>query len=351
MPTVNPPKMGITGAAQLPRVTIPFNDKKVKSNNNTVVRRFNRHIFGDLTKLSGATMKEIAAECNMDFIAFKRPQFFYEDDNSETQIVNPEKVAIINGNTGDYIGTVGTNYGLVQYIDALKFVEPMIEEGEASALYGTIVGKGRRAYLVLKTAEFMEPVPGERIECYFYVTAAHDGTSSVSIVPAPVRVANDSSFNWTKPIALKFKHSKHVMDRMARSRKTLSKVKEYWDHFEESFKLLGKVTVDNKDVETYLLDVFPNPKENPTRAENIRGKIEDLIRTEPSLQVPSLRGTLLQAYFAVIHYYDFYTIVKDTGKDEFTARVEAKMGPNASNAKDKAECLAMALDLAKTLGA
>jgi len=323
------------------------------------------HIFSKLTNLEGITdINEVAIKAGFDFTAVKRPQFWFEDDNGmmgaenfttvhEYQElfaklrVNPEMVSISNRDAnGSYLGTTGINYGVAQFKDVLAFTQHLVDEGEANYIHGGVTHGGARAFLVMKTAEFIEITPGDRVECYFYVSTAHNGKSSLSLIPAPLRLLNNTVLLVPGISVMKFKHSKHVNFHITQATKTIGKIRQYFDEFRDSFDKLATTALTDHIENTYLKLLYPDGKEKATRAENVRDKIKDIRRTEKSLQLPSVKNTLLGAYFAVCQYNDHYTNIRKTnGRDELSARIESRMSVNGTVAKKKAEALAFAFKL------
>jgi hypothetical protein len=198
--------------------------------------------------------------------------------------------------------------------------------------------------LVMKTDDIIELSPGDSIECYFYVHTAHDGSAAVSIVPAPLRKANNTVLLMPKMEALKFRHTKHVSSRIARAKETLYKVREYFTEYDKSFKRLSTVSITDPMLDSYYKALVPDSKENPTRAENVRGKITEIFKSEPSLQLPYTKGTLLGAYFAVALYADWYMTVKKSSKfSEVDARIHSRL--KGAGARRKADALGVALKI------
>lgn len=310
-----------------------------------------KHIFGYFKNLEGLTdINDVAEKAGFDFTAEKRIQYWRknQDPNGE-EIPNPEKVAIVNADDDDrYLGTCGINYGIVQYRDALAFTQHIVNQGEANYIHGGVSHGGSRAFLVMKSAEYIEISPGDRIECYFYLSTAHDSKGSMSLIPSPLRPLNNIILLPSGRMeAMKFKHSKHVNTHIAVAAKTIKKVKEYFEEFRESFDRLAQTELTDAMLETYLKVLYPGGKESTKTAENTRNKIKDILMTEKSLQIPSCKNTLLGAYFAVCQYNDHYTTTKKTGRDELSARIESRMAVNGTVAKKKAEGLAFAYKLSE----
>lgn len=304
-----------------------------------------QHIFRSLKQIEGNNLKEISEKCGFNFTAVKKKLFYL--DSSGKNIELTDKAAIIREDNQAYLGTVGINRSIVQYTDALAFTEIFARENEASYEYGGIISQGAKAFLVMKVSEMFEVCPNDPIECFFYVQTSHDSTQALTVVPAPMRSSNNTVFTHPKLTAVKLRHTRNIEGRIANAKRSLNKVKEYFKEFEESFRKLATVDIGKENrLETYLKMLYPDSKDNPTRAERTREKITDILSTEPSLQLLPTKNTLLGAYFAVVYFCDHYVTPKNTeGKDAITARLESKLSITGSAAKKKAEAFGNALKI------
>lgn len=311
-------------------------------------RRPATHIFSRLNSLKEcATFEDAIKKAGMDFTAIKKPMFIPVGlpniGDAIKYYQNPDHVAIEHEN-GTYLGTTGSNYGLVQYPDIFEFSQAMTEEVGVGYEYGGVSGGGRNAYLVMKTAEFIEISAQDRIECYFYFVSSHNRSTGLNLIPSPLRTSNNTVMLFPGVSAIRFRHTKNVMDRLARAKKSIGKVREYFKKFEDSFKELAQTELTPELETVYLKTVFPGSDDDSTRAENMRLKVKDIHMTEPSLQFPSTKRTLLGLYFATVQYADHYMTVRKTGeKDEMTARLESTIGIDGAAARRKAEALAIAM--------
>lgn len=307
-----------------------------------------KHVFSSLQKFSSQDFNDIIDEAGFNLTAAKRTQKI-DDGAGNFTIDNPDMVAIFNEEANRYLGSVGINYGIIQYPEMLRWTEVLVKQGNASYVYGGITGDGRRAFLVMRTADYLEIIPGDKIECYFYVTTSHNGHTSLTVVPTPYRGSSNTTFNIPGISALKFRHTKNVNQAMQKASQTLTKVKDYFDDFEVKFRRMAGIQLTDVRRQDYLKMLIPDSGERTARAENMRGQIDSIIQTERSLQLPGLKGTLLGSYFGAVHFCDHYmTVRKSTKQDELSARIESKL--DGAAAQRKAEALAVALELQEKMG-
>lgn len=326
------------------------NPNKPKTNPNSkrsvsdVVSSTPRHVFSNLRSVDGNDIEAIAEQCGMNFDAVKEDLTFTHGDKST---VVPDKMAVVRDDDGIYLGTVGRERPVVQYIDNLRFTEIFAQEGAAEYEYGGIIGNGKQAFLVMKSAECFELTPGDKVECYFYIQSSHDSSQALSIVPTPLRPMNNTIFIHPKFHAMKIKHTKKVDEKRADARKGIARVKKFFGEFEESFRRLADIELKDNTLDTYLRSIFPDPKDgDPTIPQGRRDKVRDIMMLEPSLKTPPTTNTLLGAYFAVIYFCDHYLAVNQSQtKDALTTRIESKLMVDSTSAKRKADAFALALKL------
>lgn len=302
-------------------------------------------LLQSFTKIEGNTINEVAEECGFNFTAKKvKSRFYEEDDDSNPLIVVPDKSIVTRTDTGAYLGTVGSNYGIVQYQEALDFTEEMVKDGGASYIRGGVIGDGRQAFLVMETADFINLGGSDEIKCVFYMTTSHDGSSNLEVVPAFSRTSSGAIITFPKDRKhrLKIKHSKHVGEKVSQARASIKQVKTVWEQFNESFELFRSVKMTKERLEIYLNMVVSGES---TRAENIREDIMGIYNSSPYIvSFPSTNKTLLGAYLSVVEYYDKQSLVKKRKYlNETDANIQSKLDGNG--AKAKAESYGFALKI------
>lgn len=249
--------------------------------------------------------------------------------------------AVVNTRTGDYVGIVGHNYGIVPYVDVVKLIWPLIEAGEAKIVRGSCPNRGERMYLLLEAPGSINLGPKDMIVNRFVVTAGHDGKNKIVIRMCPFREKNGTaSITETKPLS--FKHSRKSADRIAQARKTLKGVKYTWDTYEKDVQDLLKLSISDEDVRMYFETVIEG---DSTQAENTQAKLYDIFKTSKTIgAVPHLKGTLFGATQAVVEWVDHYkTVRKSDIRDEVSASLDAQL--ISDGAKKKALSWGFALKL------
>ena len=265
------------------------------------------------------------------------------------EVYVPDKVAVVREDDGRYLGTVGRTRGILQYREVLAFTESLVDAGEASYVTAGVIGNGEQAYLVMKSNKSVKLSGTDEVDCYFYVTTSHDSTRGLEVVFSPLRKANGTVLTIPNKDRIKFKHTKRVKDRVNKARISLSKVNSYFDEMETSFRLLRSVSLTASQFDVFIKSLVPDPKEKTKAAEAVRADIETIYKTGAAQQLPSTKGTMLGAYFAVIEYIDKISPTKKSKRrpNEHDATLHRLL--EGSGAKDKAEAYAFALDMARQM--
>lgn len=299
-----------------------------------------------LSKVEAKTAEELAKQGGLDFTAIKKP-LTYEYGHGKDALLHivPDKVAVVREDDPSiYLGTVGINRGILQYMDSIRFTEELVEKGEASYLYAGTIGRGKQAFVIMKGGEHVTLGHGDLIEQYFYMTTSHDSSRALDIVPAFYRSTNQTVLTFPEKYRLRFKHGKHVEKNVSRAKASLARVMTVWEEFSEATKTMMKVKVSDTQAADYFKMLVEGDK---TRAENIRGEMDNIRLTAPACQLPGTKGTLLGCYFAVIEYADKRKTVRKHKwlKNEEDANLHARL--EGDGARQKAEGYGFALKLQK----
>lgn len=141
--------------------------------------------------------------------------------NGENWVEDNEHKYIAREDTGDVLGLVSNEYGVVQNIDAFNFVDNLCtgKSGEPFIESAGVLGKGERVFVTAKFPEKFKAgeILGDDGEMYAVITTSHDGSGAVTVVMTPVRVVCNNTLNYAmyhKKSVLRFKHTVNVRSRM-----------------------------------------------------------------------------------------------------------------------------------------
>ena len=305
------------------------------------------NLYDSFNQIDAQTAEEMARQAGLNFTVSKKPNHYY--DSNGNAVVTPDKVSIVRDDNDEYLGTVGVEKGVVQFEKVLGFTEILVTKGEAAYVSGMALGGCRKAVVVMKTPDKILLGPNDEVECYFYISTSHDSSESLNVTPAPLRTFNGTILTLPEGFGkFRFRHTKHVANRLDKERMSITKVKDYWEHAQKSFNLMSMVQLTPSRLDEYWKLILPN---DSVRSENIRDRMDTIFKTHPAYQFPATKNTLLGAYLAVIEFVDNEMGVRVTGKKN-TNEEDAKMNSliDGMAAKRKSEAFAGALRLQAMFG-
>jgi phage/plasmid-like protein (TIGR03299 family) len=183
-------------------------------------------------------------------------------------------MATMRQDTNKSLGIVSDKYGIVQNVDAFKFVD-LFCSGEKTDRDHTpvietcgVLGNGERIFV---TAKFPTPIVldakrDDLVEMYVVFTTTHDGTGAVRCVCTPVRVVCNNTLNWAMKEnigRIAFRHSSKVMDRLDLlnaenaefAYKALNVAEVYANGLKESFDHLRNIKLAERDLDNIIAQV------------------------------------------------------------------------------------------------
>ena len=280
-------------------------------------------------------LKEIGADFKAEKVAIswgKSPDEL-KDADRYCGIANGDKLLAI----------MKSEYGVVQYSDAVEFLNDLIVKGSTNVDYGAVTDNGARLHLMCTTDYVAQLAAGDSVKCYFTVSSSHDGTGSLLISCTPIHTASETVFTPMGAGVIKMRHSKHVKDRMAQTARAMHKISDYFLNFTETIDRLKGLTV-TKDQETIFVTMLEDG--DSQRAENIRTRVLDIFHFGAVSKIPSCQGTLFGLLISAQYYCDNYKVVRKSGiRNEIDAFIESKLTGDA--ARMKAQAFAIALQLEK----
>lgn len=230
---------------------------------------------------------EALKACNADYKVQLQPLVALNDklvnamENNEmisgeelSKLLVPNKKATMRMDLEQPLGVTSDNYGLVQNIDAFKFVD-MFCSGKSDNRDNTpvietcgVFGNGERVFV---TAKFPTPIVvdakrDDLIEMYVVFTTSHDGTGAVRCVCSPVRVVCNNTMRLALSNnigSLSFRHSPKIMSRLDLLKEENEKFAYdamglatlYEKEFKESYEHLRSINLNEKDVDNIIAEI------------------------------------------------------------------------------------------------
>lgn len=217
------------------------------------------------------------------------------------------------------LGMVGKDYKCLQNEEMFKFVDGLIDSGEAHWYTAGSLEEGKKVWGLLKLNEdiLVGGLPDEAMERYIVLMSSHDGSMAMRVAPTTIRVVCKNTFNaaiagmanWYS-----LKHTANAELSIGEARKAL----ELTFKMSENLLLLGdtllKKTVSESQFENMLSFAMPLPEPTGDVKKDDRVMVKhnekedkyfNTWRESPNLE--NVRGTAWGALNAVIEFDDHHT--------------------------------------------
>lgn len=301
-----------------------------------------------LNQVEAQSVEDLLKRIGADFTAKKYPIMYGGSSSPDAQVYStydvktwPRNSIVVRNDTKEGIGCVGSDYHIIQYADALRFLDSYIEDGSVTIRGAYSLDNGAKIYAAVNTSEPLKLTENETLDSTILISTSHDGSGKLVIRCAPVHNATKTVITPTEG-TFALKHTRNVKLRIAECKVAMKKAIEYFKKHEESFQKLVTTPVTMEHARIYFKAVFP--KDN-TRHENIRNKLLDIFTTNPLTKgLASCRFTMFGCFMAVVLYADYYKTKKRSRKrSEEDAAILSSL--DGSAAKMKAEALSFAFKL------
>lgn len=287
-------------------------------------------VLGLLKSVSNATnVNEVLETVNANFTAEMRPVHFKDSEGNFK--LYPKSSVIIRTDTQQGLSVCSNNYGIVQYSEALAFLNAVVSTKEAAFYSAAVTDNGARLHVVLKANDYIEISDGEKVDFFFYVVASHDQTASVCTMVTPVHNLSQTIFTPLDNGVVKFKHSKYVHNRMNKLKNIYVTMNNEWKSCTEQFKTFATIKLNGDQINSFFRSICPGDSK---QAEHTREKLVDIYHTGPLSSLASCKESLWGAFMAVQQYADFYKTTKKSSKRTDTeSRIEGRLIGSAARQK------------------
>lgn len=242
------------------------------------------------------------------------------------------------------LGIVGDSYGIVQNIDAFKFVDLIctgkLADRDHTPVIETagVLGHGERVFVSAKFPQdiILDNKGDDRVEMYVMFTTSHDGTGAVNCIVTPVRVVCNNTLRYAMQHnfgKLSFKHTVNVMSRLdlvdkenaSFAYRALNMYDIYKKSLEDSFNHLKEVRISDKILQNIVAEtilpeeawkVYVNNNFNiehddiSTRGKNLFNNVLNCIENGVGQEIGE-RGTGLWAINGITSYFQNEANFKD----------------------------------------
>ena len=256
------------------------------------------------TTIAADNITEALQKANLDYNVTKAK--IYTKDG----LLIPDFVATVREDTGEYLGTVSPNYGIIQNRDAFDFVNYIDEDIDFVKAGITRTGM---VYVIGKLPE--SNILGDNYQPYAIFQNSHNGRYSVKSTICPLRVVCQNQFNYAfshSNNTVTVRHSKSVEDRLTDAREVLKGMYGYMGVLNDEAERLATIKVDTTMFERFLNASFAVTEEDS------RAKTAQMFRRQEFIDAynqddnANFRGTAWGIVNAMADYTTHKTPLKKT---------------------------------------
>ena len=268
------------------------------------------------------TSREALRFAGLDFSVEKRKLFTYDKENLfgnantvAPTIPVPNYYATLRTDTEAVLGVVGTNYEVVQNVDAFAFFDAIV--GGDGMQYETAgaLGKGERIFITAKLPNYIRVGNEDLIEKYLFLTTSHDGFGSITAAFTPVRIVCNNTLtaalnNCSNRI--KIRHTTGAKERLEQAHNLMGISNRLSEQLKEIFNAWAKVRITDSEVRKLIQLALAPAKEVfigetadaiSARFSNQCDAVLAYNFTSPTQQTETTKGTVFGAYNAITGYF------------------------------------------------
>jgi phage/plasmid-like protein (TIGR03299 family) len=236
------------------------------------------------------------------------------------QIYVPNHYATVRTDTQQVLGVVGSDYEIVQNIEAFNFCDAIVDH-RGGIRYETAgaLGKGERVFVTVKLPDYIRVGnTDDVIELFLFVTTSHDGTVSITVAFTPVRIVCANTLNaamHNNTMAIRIRHTAKASERLEQAHKVMKMSRAKSEELQDVFTAWSKVRITDAEVLKLIqLAMAPNKEtldlvnkglfaETSTSFKNTCEEVLEYAMGSESQQLITTKGTVFGAYNAVTGFY------------------------------------------------
>lgn len=290
------------------------------------------------------TIDEALEGSGLDWTVSKFP--LYCEKTGETLPMSFDShVGIRRDDTGDLLGVVGSDFGLVQNAEVFDILRALGDDVRIESAFS--MKSGRRIVIMAQMKGSDEIVTGDQTERYLMIQTAHDGSSAIHVIPTHVRVVCGNTWRMAidgrkEATSWKIRHTKNAAQRVEQAVEMIGKANKLFDGDIALARELVDVKLTAKTWETYLDAVCPLPKHDEpspaqkahsTRVTAVRDDITERYMNGELNNLPGMERTAWAAFNAVTEYVDHGDASFVRGEDD-RAKLESDVGRRLEGSGD-----------------
>lgn len=289
----------------------------------------------------------------LDWVVEKRPIQVDVSDTTEPDVdivVPPEWEATMRMDNHRVLGIVGTNYKVVQNLEAFKFMDELAGPGKLLQYHTAgSLAFGRKVWMLATVEDLvLQPVPDDIVQPYLLLANGHDGRLELSVAWTSVRVVCQNTLMLALNSAktkFSIRHVGDINSKKEQAQEVLGFTRKIVDYNQELLRSLALKQMGTEVLDKFLRELVPDPEDaSPTRAENTRDNLKALFEGGPGNDIPGVKGTAWGALNAVTAFTNHHRTVRGGKGDELKEkRLESLWWGSANILNQKALGLLVAV--------
>lgn len=278
----------------------------------------------------------------------------------------PGQFHVINGNTGEFWGSVGKVHKNVDVRTSFAFMQHIVDEGDVTWESAGLMGGGRKVFISCK-------VPGgivvdadgvnDYTELFLVVQDARDGSTSYKAMVTPWRplCGNTNRFALRDAVStVSLRHTVGLPSQLDKARATLGMTVTYREAFAAEETALARTAIKMAEFEALMADISADGRkdadlsgrvfgardraEESNRTKLANNRREDDLTERFAVESGRVGRSLYAAEQAYTGYLDWGLVRKgETPADRWLGRVQANLAGTDDDAKTKAHAKLLTL--------
>ncbi len=175
---------------------------------------------------------------NLNWEVNLRPMYYRQGKNL---VKVPARNVVIRDVDNMQLGTVGNDYTPVQNSEAFSILQPACEQFGVTIETAGALGIGDRVWMLAKLPDGNEVVKGDKVDGYFLVVTGHNGWTSLTARPTPIRVVCANTLTLAQSMGSDLVRLRHTVTEKERLSEVARMVTTIVEQLATTSKLYGKL--------------------------------------------------------------------------------------------------------------
>jgi phage/plasmid-like protein (TIGR03299 family) len=295
------------------------------------------HELGNVRLGGISDVDEVLKLSGLDWEVEQTPSRYYHKGRLLTA---PGKFINKRKDTGDFLGSVGKIYTPVQNIEAMRFLQELVSDGDVLIQSAGPLRGGRKVFVSVRLPEDVTIDAGgidETIVPTIAILNSHDGTTPVQAVATPWNpvcgnterfALRDAYTRWATP------HTTNALKQLAEARRTLTLSSKYYERFEAEETQLARTSLLLNEFDELVADLWP--VEDNDRARSNSERRHEALRAGYAKWQNSIGKTALAGERTITEWLDYAAPRRAIGGSMTAAKATAALEGSDDDLKSRA---------------